>query len=96
MTAAVTTVKGLPVSQEHQDQVRALGLQIMALLNDSTMRPAVQLDALFNVYMAAAETFGQTQAIAEFMCQVGGGLLLKNAMQQQAAGLDPFTPPTRH
>lgn len=96
MKGGATTAKGMPVSQEHQDQVEALGNEIAALLNNSGRTAPVMLDALFNVYLIAAETHGQTQRIAEFMVQVGGSLLIKDALQRQAAGLDPFESPTHH
>ena len=84
MTAPAFTNNGLPVSENHQRSVDALAFFLVGIVNGSNSEPAVILDALFNVYLQAAEGFGQTQHVAAFMVSVGTKLL-----DLQAA--DPLT-----
>ena len=82
--------------EEHIQRSLALGMAIAFTANEAKEVPRVVLDALLNVYLNAAETFGLRMEAGECLAQAGGRILLASALESQAAGLDPFAPPTRH
>jgi hypothetical protein len=82
--------------RDHAVKVEALIYRLIHMLNASGETPDVILNALINVYMNAGSSYGRELECANAMALIAGQVLLKDARQKQAAGVDPAAPPTRH
>jgi hypothetical protein len=81
----------------HAKKVEALVRKMLDMLNTSgETDPSVVLDVVLNVYLNAASSYGRQVECAHHLVQIGGQLLIADAIQKQAAGLDPFEPSTVH
>ena len=84
-------------SEEHIARAHVLGDAITRLANESRESPRVVLDALLNVYMIASHAYGLRSEAGECLARAGGQILMEDALQMQAAGIDPMSlSPTRH
>lgn len=79
--------------------VKQLGTRLLDVINDAGAPPSVVLDALLNCYVTCGTHYGRSLECANHMVQIGGQMVLADAMQKQASGQEPFpadTPPSFH
>lgn len=81
----------------HARKVHALALKFAEMINASgETDTSVVLDVLLNVYVNAGISYGRQLECASRMVQIGGQMLLEDALQQQAGGMAAPAGPTRH
>lgn len=85
--------------REYARKVEAMALKVIEVINGlNEPDTSVVLDVLLNVYVNAGHSFGRELECAHRMVQIGGQMLLRDALQQQltAASAEPAAPGPLH
>lgn len=81
----------------HAKKVQALAVKVAEMINGlGEQDTSVLLDVLLNVYVNAGISYGREVECASRMVQIGGQILLADAIQQQAGGITAPAATTRH
>lgn len=84
--------------REYARKVHDLAVSLAGMLQSTgETDPALLLDVVLNLYINAGISWGRELECANRMVQIGGQILLRDALLQQAAsGADPATPAVVH
>ena len=98
MTKNFTSADAAPEHlREYARKVEAMAIQVIEVINGlNEPDTSVVLDVLLNVYINAGHSFGRELECAHGMAQVGGQMLLRDALLRQAAAAPAGDAPIVH